>query len=165
MTQWEPSGLAKCTDFLACLSPAGAAQAVCGVCLRESLFSPCTPMTLCHWAPLHPSEAAGGGGGSAPACAATRWPCLQAIPEQEGLHARGFQIRLFISIPGVTTLHSGEKHPGWIWADVFGAETVSGSVRADQGGAAGLQWGQYCCAVPWLSVYTGLFIQGFLEIS
>lgn len=41
-------------------------------------------MTLCHWAPLHPSEAAGGGGGSAPACAATRWPCLQAIPEQEG---------------------------------------------------------------------------------
>lgn len=90
--------------------------------------------------------------------------CRQSL-SRKGLHARGFQIRLFISIPGVTTLHSGEKHPGWIWADVFRAETVSGSVRADRGGAAGLQWGQYCCAVPWLSVYTGLFIQGFLEIS
>lgn len=139
---------------------------MCGVCAyknRSFPLYPHDPLSLGTFTPLRGSR--GWGGGSAPACAATRWPCLQAIPEQEGLHARGFQIRLFISIPGVTTLHSGKKHPGWIWADVFGAETVSGSVRADWGGAAGLQWGRYCCAVPWLSMYTELFIQGFLEIS
>lgn len=47
--------------------------------------------------------------------------------------ARGFQTRLFISVPGVTTLHSGKKRPRWIRAVVLGAKTVAGSERADQG--------------------------------
>lgn len=105
----------------------------CAVCAcKNHSFSPCTPMTRCHPAPLHPWEATGEGV-SAPARAAMRWSCPQAVSARERLHARGFRPLLFISIPGVTTLHSGKKHPGWIWTDAFGAVTISGSARAERG--------------------------------
>lgn len=52
--------------------------------------------------------------------------------------ATGFQTRLFISVPGVTTLHSGKKRPRWIRAVVLGAKTVAGAERADQG--QGCSW-------------------------
>lgn len=115
-----------------CGCRAWAARGECDVCPQEALVSLCTPMTCCHRAPLHPWEAAGEGV-STPACAVTRWSCLQAASAQERLRARGFQTRLFISIPGVTTLHSGKKHPQWIRAVVFGAKTTAGSERANQG--------------------------------
>lgn len=105
----------------------------CAVCVcKNHSFFPCTPMTRCHPAPLRPREAAGEGV-SAPARAVTRWSCPQAASVRERLHARGFQPLLFISSPGVTTFHSGKKHPGWIRADVFGAVTISGSARAERG--------------------------------
>lgn len=167
-----PPGLAKHRGFPSCLSLAEAGAAGHGspgcvsVNPQELLFPsvsqcplsvpqclPCVPQCLPSISQCLPSVPKYLP--SVPKCLSSVSQCLPSVKQPlEAAGAAGkapcqrISGKAFYIHPSVATLHLGKEHPGWIWADVFRAETISALLEQIWArGAAVIRWGRPCCPV------------------